>query len=136
MTHLLDSDWLADYLRGRITARRVLSPLIKQGSLATSIIVYAEIYEGLLAANPTDVHYEAFARFVAGVPVLPLDQKIAQVFAEHRAALRSRGLLIPDHDLWIAATALHHGLILVTRNLKDFRRVPDLKLLQLGQEAD
>jgi predicted nucleic acid-binding protein len=44
-----------------------------------------------------------------------------------RCNLRAKGLLIPDPDLYIAATALHHELTLVTRNLKDYTRVPHLK---------
>ncbi len=37
-------------------------------------------------------------------------------------------MLIPDADLFIAATALHHDLTLVTRNLKHFERVPGIRL--------
>jgi predicted nucleic acid-binding protein len=48
-------------------------------------------------------------------------------FAETRAYLRKRGEGIPDFDLLIAATALHHDLTLLTFNLRHFGRVPDLK---------
>lgn len=43
--------------------------------------------------------------------------------------LRDNGLLIGTNDLWIAATALVHGLPLVTRNDAEFRRVPELEVL-------
>jgi predicted nucleic acid-binding protein len=51
-------------------------------------------------------------------------------FAEVRSFLRRRGQLIPDFDLLIAATALHHDLTLLTFNRRHFLRVPDLKLYQ------
>ncbi|MBI4493912.1 MAG: type II toxin-antitoxin system VapC family toxin [Chloroflexi bacterium] len=55
-----------------------------------------------------------------------------QRFARIRGQLRRSGRVVGDPDLLIAATALHHHLILVTRNLRDFSRIPDLKLYQPG----
>ena len=69
----------------------------------------------------------AFAALVAGVPVLGIDQDTAGVFAGLRRALRTSGEPIPDHDTWIAATAIRHNLMLVSRD-RHFTRIPDLKL--------
>lgn len=44
--------------------------------------------------------------------------------------LRRRGSLIGTNDLWIAATALVHGMPLVTRNVEHFERVPGLELVE------
>jgi predicted nucleic acid-binding protein len=49
-----------------------------------------------------------------------------------RAALRQQGLLIPDMDLLIAATALEHDLTLVTRNQRHFVRLPGLQMQEQG----
>ena len=56
-----------------------------------------------------------------------------QRFARIRGELRRNGQLIPHPDILIAATALDHNLTLLTRNIKDFQRTPELKLYQLGQ---
>jgi predicted nucleic acid-binding protein len=53
-------------------------------------------------------------------------------FARTRAGLRARGILIPDLDLLIAATALEHDLTLLTRNRRHFDRITGLKLYQAG----
>lgn len=131
ITHLVDTDWIVDYLKGKEDARRLLSPLIENQSLAASIIVYGEIYEGLLNAGAVESHLRAFADILAGVPILELDVETAQVFAYQRANLRSKGQLIPDHDLWIAATALRHDLTLISSD-QHFSHIPDLKLHQQG----
>ena len=47
-----------------------------------------------------------------------------------RASLRQHGHLIPDMDVFIAATALEHDLALITRNTRHFERIPDLQLYQ------
>lgn len=45
-----------------------------------------------------------------------------------RATLESKGEMIGNNDVWIAAHALATGLILVTNNEEEFRRVPGLKI--------
>jgi tRNA(fMet)-specific endonuclease VapC len=57
---------------------------------------------------------------------LPEDAGTAN--GEIRAALESRGAMIGGNDLWIAAHAKAAGLVLVTNNEREFRRVPDLKV--------
>jgi len=58
--------------------------------------------------------------------VLPLTRTIMKRFARIRGQLRHQGRTVQDPDLLIAATALTHGMTLVTRNLRHFQRVPDL----------
>lgn len=67
------------------------------------------------------------------VPVVPLNPAIMRCFARIRGQLRHKGLLIPDPDLLIGATAIEHKLTLVTRSVKDFQRIPELSLYQEGQ---
>lgn len=124
--YLADSDFLINYLKGRSAEVSLLTPLIQQGRLATSIIVYAEIYEGLLEARFAESYRQALVEVLSGVPVLGLDVETAQVFATTRAQLRGQGQFIPDHDLWIAASALRHNLTLVSSD-RHFERITGLK---------
>jgi predicted nucleic acid-binding protein len=62
--------------------------------------------------------------------LLPVTDQIVERFARQRAALRRQGQLIPDIDLLIAATALEENLTLVTRNIRHFERIPELRLYQ------
>jgi len=59
---------------------------------------------------------------------LPLTQTIIQRFAQIRGELRRKGQIIGDFDILIAATAIQHNLTLVTRNMKDYQRIPQLRL--------
>ena len=55
-------------------------------------------------------------------------------YAEAYRHLQAQGLLIGTNDLWIGATALAHGLPLVTANAGHFRRIPGLEVVTYGSE--
>ncbi len=60
---------------------------------------------------------------------IPITERVARVHSDIWAQLAGRGQLIGAHDLWIAATAIAHGLGLVTGNADELRRVPGLRVL-------
>jgi tRNA(fMet)-specific endonuclease VapC len=127
VSYLIDSDRVADALAGRSDARRLLASLSRDG-LALSVMTYGEIYEGIYFARDPRAAEAGFRLFLRGVDVLPLGRTILRRFARIRGDLRRQGLLLGDPDLLIAATAIHHGLTLVTRNRQHFQRVPGLAL--------
>jgi tRNA(fMet)-specific endonuclease VapC len=127
MTYLVDTDYVADFLKGYQSATTILERLIVEG-IGISIITFAEVYEGIYYGQNRAVHEQGFHRFVSTAPVVPLTRSVARQFARIRGDLRAKGFLIPDPDLYIAATAIQHHLTLVTRNLKDFERIPRLRL--------
>jgi predicted nucleic acid-binding protein len=69
------------------------------------------------------------------VTVLPFDVAIARPFGEIAADLEARGVMLADVDLQIAATAVYHGLELVTGNVRHFARVPGLAICRRLAEA-
>lgn len=129
MRYLVDADWLIDAFIGRLDAVRTLDHLSLEG-LAVSIIAVAELYEGAFGTPDPSTTLAAFREFLRGYAILPLTDPAAARFAQLRATLRQQGQLIPDMDLLIAATAIEGNLILLTRNLRHFTRISDLRLYQ------
>lgn len=127
MRYLGDSDWIADYLVGKQVAAALLERLVSEG-IGVSLITLGEIYEGIYHGRDPKRSEAGFRQFLAGVRILPLTRPIIQRFARIRGDLRRKGLLIGDPDLFIAATALHHELTLVTRNRRHFERISDLEV--------
>ncbi len=125
MRHLVDTDAVADWLNNRPEAVSLLPALEPEG-LAISLITYGEVYDGIYYGRDPRAAEQAFLRFLRGVTVLPLTRTIMKHFARIRGQLRRQGLTVQDPDLLIAATALTHGMTLVTRNLRHFQRVPNL----------
>jgi predicted nucleic acid-binding protein len=65
-------------------------------------------------------------RVLSAVTVLPFDTPAARIFGWISSDLRRAGTPLEDADLQIAATAIRHGLELVTGNIRHFSRVPGL----------
>lgn len=127
MTYLVDTDWVADWLNGRSRIVEELSRLRREGPFI-SIITYGEVYEGIYFGRNPQQAERAFRQFLRGADVLLPNRQVMQRFARMRGELRRQGNLIPDADLLIAATALHHGLILLTNNVSHFSRIEGLEL--------
>ncbi|HZS00279.1 MAG TPA: type II toxin-antitoxin system VapC family toxin [Chloroflexota bacterium] len=127
MAYLIDTDWAIDALGGRERAARILERLGTQRP-HVSLISVAEIYDVAFNSPNPDAHLARSRRFLSAFQVLGLSDQIAERFAETRAFLRRRGLLIADLDLLIAATALHHDLTLLAFNVRHFERVPGLRV--------
>jgi tRNA(fMet)-specific endonuclease VapC len=72
---------------------------------------------------------DRWERFLAPFPVLEATPEVSWRYGELHRYLRTNGLLIGANDLWIAATALAHEMALVTRNVREFQRVPGLEVL-------
>lgn len=133
MIYLIDADWLIDYLSGRTPAITFVSSLLPSKP-AISSITYAEIYEGIYFGRNARRAEEGFLNFLQSAEVLGISQPVARLWAQLLGTLRQSGRIIPQPDLFIAATALHHDLTLVTRNLRHFERISDLRLLTTPPE--
>lgn len=135
MTYLVDTDYVVDYLKGQRNAVALLDPLLPEG-LAISIITFAEVYEGIYYDDKRPQHEQGLRQFLQGVRLLDVTRPIARHCALIRGQLRAqpqgKALVQPkdNYDLFIAATALHHHLTLVTRNVKDYERIPHLDIYQ------
>jgi tRNA(fMet)-specific endonuclease VapC len=72
----------------------------------------------------------AFAEhLLASLAVVPISTPVARLHAEVHADLAADGQTVGAHDLWIGATALAHDFGIVTRNERDFRRIPGLRVV-------
>jgi tRNA(fMet)-specific endonuclease VapC len=94
--------------------------------VAISAVSFYEIEVGIEKSAQPVKRRRQFDGFLAVVSVLPLDRAAARSAATVRADLERRGLPIGPLDNLIAGIALAHRAILVTRNTREFSRLPDL----------
>ena len=130
MAYLFDTDAISELFRKR-PSRRYLEWLaeVPRDEQFTSAVCIGELYRGAFSATHTERHLTNIEdRVLPGVTVLPYDVAVARVCGEDSAALTREGRRLADADLQIASTALHHGLELVTGNIRHFGRVEGLRI--------
>lgn len=126
-SHLLDTNILSHLIKdpqGPATAHlAALAP----DAACTSVIVACELrYGAAKRASPSlTQRVEALLKHL---PVLPLDGEAERHYGDIRATLEAQGQIIGGNDLLIAAHCRALDLTLVTNNLREFQRVPGLRL--------
>jgi len=101
---------------------------LRPGEAAISVVTFGELMYGAEKSAQRSSAIEQLRELLLFLPSLPLPEDAAQAYGKTRADLESRGQMIGNNDLWIAAHAMALELILVTNNEKEFRRVRNLKL--------
>lgn len=126
--YVLDTNTVLDYFRGKggVGAKLLAVP---PGEVALPAIVAYEVWVGVLGSRDSQRRQAEFERFLTVVAILPFDGAAGRRAAELRVALERRGETIGPMDTLIAATALAHGATLVTRNVREFGRVPALTVV-------
>ena len=112
---------------------RPLSDLPLPDQLAVSIITIGELRAGVLAATDLAVRDRRLMTLstASTLDPLPIDGAVAEAWARLRIALREAGGgRMPVNDSWIAATAIAHGIPVVTED-DDYADVPGLDVIRL-----
>lgn len=128
MKRLLDTDVAIDAIRGRRAKIRDRLQALSPDNLVLSAVTIAELWFGAEGSAEPDRTRLLFQEFVAPFEIVPFDR----LSAEHHGRLRHRLHRQPlgERDLLIAAIAVANGLIVVTGNVREFGRVPDLAVEQ------
>ena len=123
--YLPDTNAISMYLRGgddHLTARM----LQEFPNLRLSVLVIAEREFGIIQHVAGQRYRQRFDQLVTAIPVEPFTREDAAHYARIRAILEKRGQGIGPIDTLIAAQAVRLGAVIVTRNVREYARVPRL----------
>lgn len=129
MAVLIDTDMLVDLERGVVNPE--VENAIGDEDRAISVITVSELLHGVHRASGAQrTRRRAFVEhLLGGMRAIEITEQIARVHADVWAQLAAKGQLIGAHDLWIAATALAHGMDIATGNAHEFQRIPGLRVI-------
>lgn len=125
---MLDTDTCSYIMKRSYPAVLKRLQAVAVTDVCMSMITKAELLYGVEVSPRRAQDTAALAAFLPYVGALEFTDDAALHYAEIRADLKTRGALIGANDLFIAAHARALGLVLVTNNMTEFRRVADLKL--------
>lgn len=122
---VLDTDTCIYWLNGEVKVRRKVEE-IGLSNLRLTIVSLAELRYGAYNSRNISENLANIRNFTRIVTVLPLNHDAADRFGSIKADLRTKGQIINDFDILIAAITLHHGGVLVTNNTEHFQRIASL----------
>ncbi len=128
MKYLLDTNTCIRYINGRSTQIREHMKSVSDSDIVISAITKGEMYAGSAKSHTPQQSRAAQDAFFIRFASLSFDEAAANEFGQIRAALEKAGTPIGPYDMQIAATALVHGLIVVTHNTREFGRIIGLQI--------
>lgn len=125
--YLIDTNVIIDFWRGELSLSD--TNLLKDASV--SVITICELCYGAQKSSNRVKNREQIDEFLTDfkIGILSIDYAVAETYGDMRAILEKGGKRIEDLDLLIAATAVVNNKILVTGNIKHFKRIKDLELI-------
>ena len=96
--------------------------------ICISTITLAELEHGVEKSSAPDKNRMALLRFLSIMTVLPFPETAASEYGNTYAFLQKRRTPIGTMDMLIAAHAKSNKMILVTNNVREFERIPDLRI--------
>lgn len=128
MTYLLDTSVYSQPLKNKPLAKVLRRwSRMTDAQCRVSRVCLAEVEFGLAKESSPDRIARFHALLRSRLPILPVSDEIWQRWAAMKARQAAIAKPVPDLDLLIAATAVHHGLILATLNARHFSKVEGLQ---------
>jgi len=124
--YLLDTNSLIYFFRGQgnVASRILATPPVE---LAVPAIVIYELEVGIARSSSPQKRLGQLREVLQYMRILPFEASAAREAARIRVQLEATGQPIGPMDVLIAGTTLAHAAVLVTRNEKEFNRIPQLR---------
>ena len=125
---LLDTNIVSYWMRGN---SRIIQKISEKSpsDFAISLITYAEICYGIeKSLHRKKERKEKLKSIVSLIDIIQMDIQAAHHYAKIRVYLENHGTVISERDVQIASIAQSRDLIVVTHNVKEFKRIADLKV--------
>ncbi len=128
MPYLLDTNTCIYFLNR--SSEKIISKMksLSPSNIKLSSITVAELFFGAEKSKAQKKNWATVQSFIGHFERIPFDEKCGLHYAKIRTPLERSGSPIGPMDLLIASTTLANGLILVTNNVKEFKRIKGLNL--------
>ena len=127
----LDTTFFADLFRKNPAAEKKLYELANETqTVSTTVMTVSELYYGAYKSKNIIDEMRNVASVLDSFLILEMNQDGAKMFGEILSTLEKKGQTIPDRDILIGAISLSKGeKTIITRNAKDFARIPGLEVM-------
>ena len=132
--YILDTCVCIEIMRGKLPNAFAQISLNGFDSYVISSIVAAELWTGVYKSKQTHKNAALLISFLKPFTIMPFNATCAKEYGQLRAYLEKEGIKIGNNDTLIAAQALSYDVGVITNNLKEFARVPNLDVQTWNKE--
>ena len=128
MKYLLDTNICIYIIKKKSSQVFEKLETLQINDIGISVITLAELEYGISKSTFPEKNKIALIKFLAPLEILPFTEKAAEIYGKIRSYLEKIGSIIGTLDLFIGAHAKSENLVLVTNNVTEFSRIPNLKI--------
>ena len=126
MKYLLDTNICIYLFKGKFNIAKKLIEVGLENCFISEITLAELVYGAENSSNPKK-YKQLIDSLIETISIVPIFNAI-QTYAKEKSRLRKQGLLISDFDFLIGATAIASDMIMVTQNIKEFKRLEGIKI--------
>jgi tRNA(fMet)-specific endonuclease VapC len=126
MKYLIDTNICIHFFRGKYDLIDKFET-VKLRNCSISEITLAELIFGAENSSNPKKNYKLIDRLTEQTKILPIYNAL-NIYAKEKVRLRRKGEMISDFDLLIGSTAISNDLIMVAENIKEFKRITDIRI--------
>ncbi len=128
MIYLLDTNTCIYFLNR--TSERIVSQFkrFSPSVIKLASITVAELFYGAEKSKAKKKNWTIIEKFVSTFEIIPYEEKSSKTYPTIRASLEKAGIPIGPMDLLIASISIANNFVLVTNNVKEFKKVKGLTL--------
>ena len=125
--NLMDTNVIVRVLNGD---RELVKQLSALNGLCTCTVVLGELLYGAAKSQRTEHNKQKAKAFCSRYPRIAVTDSVSEVYGALKNELQAHGNIMPENDMWIAATALANDMAVITQD-KHFENIPNLRVIKL-----
>ncbi len=126
MNYLLDTNICIYFFKGQFRLKEKINK-IGFNNFAISEITLAELLFGAEKSEQKEKNLKVVNDFSDKIIIIPIFTAI-RIYAKEKARLQAKGMKISDFDLFIGATSIANNMTMITRNVREFKRIENIKI--------
>ena len=130
--YLLDTDTVIYILKGHPKVEQNLQRH-PHDPMKLCVTTLMELYYGAYKSQKVTSNLVKVRTLESSLEILPLGQEVVEIFGMEKAKLERHGTPLEDFDLLLGCCALAHNLTLVTNNVRHFKKIDGLKVVNWAE---
>ena len=132
--YLLDTDTVIYILKGHPAVEQNLQER-PYDPVKLCVITLMELYYGAYKSQKVTANLARIRTLENSLEILPVGQEVVEIYGLEKAKLERRGTPLEDLDLILGCCALAHNLTLVTNNVRHFKKIEGLRVVNWAEQT-